>query len=166
MSSQNRTQYSQHQIFAIQNSFFSQRIIQYFTRIIQYFMLFFAQKLLTNNANYNAFVSIFYEQYDYNANDEYDEKQIQTINENIKFEIFEHANFDDIIIFFHAKTFEFEIFNDEIYTRHDMTSLFCNICKKNYFNNDDRTRLNNYIFNIHNVDIKSNQTMNRKRYIN
>ena len=165
--SQNRTQYfQQNQIFAVQNSSFSQRISQYFTRTTQYLMFFSAQKLLTNNANYNAFISTFYEQYEYNANSEYDEKSIQTINENIKFETFEHANFDDIIIFFHAKASKLEIFNDEIYTRHDMTSLFCNICKKSYFNNDDRVRLNNHMFNIHNVDIKSNQTMNRKRYIN
>ena len=90
----------------------------------------------------------------------------QLINENIKYEIFEMTNFDDIIIFFHIETFEFEIFNDKIYIRHDMISLFCNICKKSYFNNDDRVRLNNYMFNIHDVDIKSNQTMNKKQYIN
>ena len=109
-------------------------------------------------------MSFFYEQYDNNANSEYEKKQ--QVNENIKYQIFEHANFDDIIIFFHVEVSQLEQFNDEKYTRHDMTSLFCNICKKNYVNNDDRVRLNNHMFNIHSVDIKSNQTMNRKRYIN
>ena len=166
-TSQNRSQYSQqNQIFAIQNLSFSQRITQYSARTTQYFMIFSEQKLLTNNANYNAFVSIFYEQYDYNADNEYDEKQTQTINENIKFEIFEHANFDDIISFFHAKTSELEIFNDEIYTRHDMFFMSCNICKQNYFNNDDRVRLNNHMMIIHEIDIKFSQFMNQKRYIN
>ena len=166
-TSQNRSQYSQqNQIFATQNLSSSQRITQYSARTIQYFMIFSEQKLLTNNASYNAFVSTFYEQYDYNANSEYDEKQIQTINENIKFEILEHANFDDIINFFHAKTFELEIFNDEIYIRHDMSLMSCNICKQNYFNNDDRARLNNHMMIIHEIDIKFSQFMNQKRYIN
>ena len=107
---------------------------------------------------------MFFYEYDNNANNEYKKKQ--SINENTKYEIFEHANFDDIIIFFHAKISQLEQFNNEKYIRYDMTSLFCNSCKKNYVNNDDRVRLNNYMFNIHNVDIKSNQTMNRKQYIN
>ena len=47
-----------------------------------------------------------------------------------------------------------------------MTSLFYNICKKNYINNNDRVRLNNYMFNIYDIDIKSNQTINKKQYIN
>jgi hypothetical protein len=86
-------------------------------------------------------------QYDYNVNNEYEEKQTQAqaINENIKFETFEHANFDDIIISFHAKASKLEIFNDEKRIRHDMTFMFCNICKKSYINNDDRTRLNNHM---------------------
>ena len=166
-ATQNRSQYlQQNQIFATQNLFSSQRITQYSARTTQYFMIFSEQKLLTNNANYNAFVSIFYEQYDYNADSEYDEKQIQTVNENIKFEILEHANFDDIITFFHAKTSEFEIFNDEIYTRHDMLFMSCNICKQSYFNNNDRARLNNHMMIIYEIDIKFSQFMNQKRYIN
>ena len=173
-SSQNRSQYSlqnqtlatQNQISATQNLSPSQRISQYFTRTTQYFMLSSAQKLLTNNASYNAFISTFYEQYDYNADSEYDEKQIQAINENIKFETLEHANFDDIIIFFHAETSELEIFNDEIYTRHDMSFMSCNICKQSYLNNDDRARLDNHMMIIHEVNIKFSQFMNQKRYIN
>ena len=166
-TSQNRPQYSQqYQISATQNLSSSQRITQYSTRTTQYSMISSAQKLLTNNASYNAFVSTFYEQYDYNADSAYDEKQTQTINENIKFEIFEHANFDDIITFFHAKTFELEIFNDEKRTRHGMTFMFCNICKKSYINNDDRTRLNNHMQKVHDIDTKSKQSIDQKRYIN
>ena len=43
-------------------------------------------------------------QYDYNVNNEYEEKQTQIINENIKFETSKHANFREIIIFFHVET--------------------------------------------------------------
>ena len=159
-------------IFSTKSNFCNSKFIffaTYYSIFYAYnsiFHVFFAQKLLTNNANYNIFILIFYEQYDYNANNKYDEKQMQTINENIKFEIFEHANFDNIIIFFHAKTFEFEIFNDKIYIRHDMFFMSCNICKQNYFNNDNRVRLNNYIIIIHEIDIKFDQFMNQKRYIN
>ena len=107
-------------------------------------------------------------QYDYNVNNEYEKKQTQTqtINENIKFETFEHANFDDIIISFHAETSKLEIFNDEKRIRHDMISMSCNICKKSYINNDDRTRLNNHMREMHDIDTTSRQSMNQKRYIN
>ena len=163
--SQRTLHYSQqNQISTTQNSSSSQRISQYSTRSTQYSSSSSNQKLLTNNVSYNAFISSFYEQYDNHANNEYEKKQ--SVNENIKYETLEIANFDDIIIFFHAKVSQLEQFNDEEYTRHDMTSLFCNMCKKSYVNNDDRVRLNNHMFNIHDVDIKSNQTMNRKRYIN
>ena len=177
-SLQNRSQYlQQNQIFAAQNSSFSQRISQYSTRSTQYFSSSLDQKFLINNVNYNvnynAFIFFSYEfenhmQYDYNVNNEYEKKQTQTqtINENIKFETFEHANFDDIIISFHAETSKFEIFNDEKRIRHDMISMFCNICKESYINNDDRTRLNNHMWKMHDIDTTSKQSMNQKRYIN
>ena len=123
---------------------------------------------MINNANYNVFFfneSENHLQYDYNVDNEYNEKQI-LINENIKYMTFKHANFDNITIIFHAKISQFEQFNDEKYIRYDMISLFCNMCKKNYVDNNDRVRLNNHIFNIDNVDFKSNQTLNKKRYIN
>ena len=175
---QNRSQYSQqNQISATQNSSFSQRTSQYSTRSTQYFSSSSSQKLLINNANYNvsynAFISSSYEsedhmQYDYNVNSEYEKEQTQTqtINENTKFETLEHANFDDIIISFHAETSKLEIFNDEKRIRHDMISMSCNICKKSYINNDDRTRLNNHMREMHDIDTTSRQSMNQKRYIN
>ena len=173
-SLQNRSQYSQHnQISATQNLSSSQRISQYSTRSTQYFSSSSNQKLLINNVNYNAFISSSYEsenhmQYDYNVDNEYEEKQAQarTINENIKFETFEHANFDDIIISFHAKASKLEIFNDEKRTRHDMILMFYNICKESYINNDDRARLDNHMSKVHDIDTKSKQSIDQKRYIN
>ena len=47
-----------------------------------------------------------------------------------------------------------------------MIFMFCNICKINYFNKDDRVQLNNHMFNIYDVNIKSKQSTNQKRYIN
>ena len=165
--SQNRPQYSQqNQAPATQNLPPPQRTSQYPTRTTQYPMAPPAQKLLTNNASYNAFVPASYEQYDYNADSGYDEEQAQAVNEDTKFETPEHANFGDITTSFHAEAPELETFNDEVYTRHGMPPMSCNICKQSYLNNGGRARLDNHMMVIHGVDIKSSQSMDQKRYTN
>ena len=88
------------------------------------------------------------------------------INHDIKYSILKHVNFDDVIQTFNVETSINEKFNDEIYTRHDMIFMSCNICKFNYINHDDLLYLNNHMFDIHDVKIRSQQFMNRKRYIN
>ena len=47
-----------------------------------------------------------------------------------------------------------------------MISLFCNFCKTSFVNNNNKIKLDNYMFNIHNIDIKLFEIMKRKRYIN
>ena len=145
-----------------------QRTSQYPQRTSQYPQP--GQKLLTNNASYNAFVPPSNEpgdhlQYDYNADSGYDEEQAP-VNEDTKYITAEHANFGDITTTFHAEASQLEQFNDEEYTRHGMAPLSCNMCKESYVNNGGRARLDNHMFNIHGVDIKSNQAMDRKRYTN
>ena len=103
-------------------------------------------------------------QYEYNANNKYEKKHI--VNENIKYSISKYAHFDDIIISFHVEAFRLRNFNDEIYSRHEITSLFCNFCKINFVNNDDKVKLNNHMLNIYDIDIKLLEIIKRKRYIN
>ena len=82
-------------------------------------------------------------------------KSNRDINNDIKYSIVNHVHFDKIIQTFNAKTFNNEIFNDEFYTRHDMISMSYNICKINYINHDDLQYLNNHIFDIHELKIRS-----------
>ena len=47
-----------------------------------------------------------------------------------------------------------------------MISLFCNFCKISFINNDNKIKLNNYMLNIYNINIKLFEIMKRKQYIN
>ena len=73
---------------------------------------------------------------------------------------------NNIIVLFYIKISRLKNFNDETYSRHEIILLFCNFCKINFVNDDDKIKLNNYILNIHNIDIKSFEIMKRKQYIN
>ena len=87
-------------------------------------------------------------------------------NANIKYFTVSQINFEKITQTFNVETFNNKNFNDEFYTRHDIIFMSCNICKINYINHDDLLYLNNHMFDIHNVKIRSQQFINRKRYIN
>ena len=120
--------------------------------------------------NYIYFVSENQQQYQNNSN--YDDvendfmKLNNNINNDIKYDIVVQINFDEIEQIFKVEINSIEQFNDENYSRHDMISMSCNICKINYINHDDLLYLNNHIFNIHSVKKRSQQFINRKRYIN
>ena len=88
------------------------------------------------------------------------------INHDIKYSILKHVNFDDVAQAFNVEASISEKFNDEIYIRHDMIFILCNICKISYINHDNLSYLSNHMFDIHDVEIRSQQFMNRKRYIN
>ena len=110
------------------------------------------------------FFNEFMNQYEYNANNEYEKKQI--VNENIRCFISKHVHFDDVIALFHVEISRIKNFNDEIYSRHEIILLFCNFCKTSFVNDDDKTKLNNHMLNIHDIDIKLFEIMKRKQYIN
>ena len=103
-------------------------------------------------------------QFEYNANNEYEKEQI--VNENIKYFILKHVHFDDVIVSFYVEISRMKNFNNEIYSRHKMISLFCNFCKTSFVNNDDKIKLDNYILNVYDINIKSFEIIKRKQYIN
>ena len=76
------------------------------------------------------------------------------------------ANFNKIIKNFNVEINSNKNFNDEIYTRYNMIFILCTIYKVNYINHENFNRLNNYMFNIHVIKIRSTQIINQKRYIN
>ena len=132
--------------------------------------LIFNQKLLINQMNHIYFVSKNQQQYQNNS--DYDDvendfmKFNNNVNNDIKYDIVVHVNFDEIEQIFNVEIKSIEQFNDESYSQHDMISMLCNICKINYINHDDLSYLNNHMFDIHSVKIRSQQFINRKRYIN
>ena len=87
-------------------------------------------------------------------------------NANIKYFIISQMNFEKIIRTFNVETFSNKNFNDEIYTRHNMSFISCNIFKIYYIQHDNLLYLNNHMFDVHEVKIRSQQFINRKRYIN
>ena len=124
----------------------------------------FDQKFLIANNVFVFFFNEFTNQYEYNANNEYEKEKI--VNKNIKYFISKHVHFDEIIVSFYVEIFRMKNFNDEIYSRHEIISLFCNFCKTSFVNDDDKIKLNNHMLNIHDIDIKLFEFMKRKRYIN
>ena len=88
------------------------------------------------------------------------------INNDIKYFIVEHVNFENITQIYNIETSNNKIFNDDNYTRHDIISILYNICQINYYSYKDRNKLDTYIFDIYSIDINSQQINNQKRYIN
>ena len=123
---------------------------------------------MINQVNHFYYVSVIIENDDANYQNVENDfmKSNNSNNADIKYFIVSQINFEKIVQTFNVETFNNENFNDEIYTRHDMISMSCNICKISYINHDDLLYLNNHMFDIHNVKIRSQQFINRKRYIN
>ena len=100
-------------------------------------------------------------QQQYQNNSNYDDvendfmKFNNNVNNDIKYDIVVHVNFDEIEQIFNVEINSIEQFNNENYSRHNMIFMLYNICKINYINHDDLLYLNNHIFDIHNVKIRS-----------
>ena len=73
------------------------------------------------------------------------------------------VHFDETMITFHAHQTD-EAFNDTNSIHHDLSSYSCNICAVSYF--EDYTGLDNYMFDVHQIDIRSNTSKEHKRYVN
>lgn len=68
----------------------------------------------------------------YNNDSSYDDVENDftksQINENIKYFIVKHVNFENVTQIYQVKININENFNDDEYTRHDMILVSCNIC--------------------------------------
>lgn len=81
-------------------------------------------------------------------------------------EVVKYINFENVTQIYQIKININENFNDDNYTRHDITLVSCNLCHVNYINYEDRSKLDTYMFDIYNIDINFSTIMSRKRYIN
>ena len=122
----------------------------------QYSLASSNQKLLTNNAKArNA----------YFADDASSEDEVYYFfPAKIRYSTAEYAQFDDIVAAFHAQVSHEKDFNSEDDSRNEMSLYSCNICQINYL--DDYRDLDNHMFDIYQIDINSNASMKRKRYVN
>ena len=89
------------------------------------------QKFLIVNNTFIFSFNKFLNQYVYNVDNEYEKEQI--VNEDINYFTLKQIYFNDIIILFHVKAFRIKNFNNEIYSRYDITFIFRNICKINCY---------------------------------
>ena len=117
------------------------------------------QKLLTNQAEAR---NVYFAEERDNTSPE-DEAYYSSPAET-RYPTTEYAQFGDTATAFHAQAPHEEDFNSEGDSRNGMPPYSCNICQVSY--PDDYRGLDNHMFDIHQIDINSNASMERKRYVN